>query len=105
MSSQCELTKPAVALRGTRLPASIIVHLKIKKKYNTAESSTIILALPNWCREFSWLTYLYFPISYDLRAAEPALFKAAVLMISLLRLFMMYVTATLAMAPHRVETV
>jgi hypothetical protein len=39
---------------------------------------------------FSWVTYLYFPISYDL--AQPDLFKAAVIAVSLLRLFMMFLT-------------
>ena len=40
---------------------------------------------------FSWLTYLYFPISYHLaRGAE--LFHAAVVAISVARLFMMILT-------------
>ena len=39
---------------------------------------------------FSWLTYLYFPISYQLRGARPDLFKAVVVAIGLLRLFMMF---------------
>jgi hypothetical protein len=39
---------------------------------------------------FSWLTYLYFPISSDLRYAKPFLLKAAVITISLLRIIMMF---------------
>ena len=39
---------------------------------------------------FSWLTYLYFPISDQLRGARPDLFKAVVVAIGLLRLFMMF---------------
>jgi hypothetical protein len=50
---------------------------------------------------FSWLTYLYFPIAFDLQQAKPALFKAAVVTISFLRLFMMFVAATLMLAPRR----
>lgn len=41
---------------------------------------------------FSWLTYLYFPISYELRPGHPGLFKAMVVAVSLLRLFMMFLT-------------
>jgi uncharacterized membrane protein len=37
---------------------------------------------------FSWLTYLYFPISFDL--GQPGLFKAMVVAVGLLRLFMMF---------------
>jgi hypothetical protein len=41
---------------------------------------------------FSWITYLYFPISYYLAydLAHPRLFKAVVVALSLLRLFMMF---------------
>ena len=39
---------------------------------------------------FSWLTYLYFPISYDLQLAHPGLFKAVVMAVSGLRLFMLF---------------
>jgi hypothetical protein len=41
---------------------------------------------------FSWLTYLYFPISYDLahELAQPELYKAVIVAISLLRFFMMF---------------
>ena len=50
---------------------------------------------------FSWLTYLYFPISYDLRTmGRGRIFKAAVVTISLLRLFMMFLAARLALAPR-----
>jgi uncharacterized membrane protein len=38
---------------------------------------------------FSWLTYLYYPISYDLRAWCRGLFEAIVVAVSLLRLFML----------------
>jgi hypothetical protein len=38
---------------------------------------------------FSWLTYLYFPVSYYLQGVQPDLFKAVVIAITLLRLFMM----------------
>jgi len=37
----------------------------------------------------SWLTYLYFPISYDLRLGQPGPLKAAVVAVSLLRFFVM----------------
>ena len=40
---------------------------------------------------FSWLTYLYFPISFDL-AHGTALFKAAVVAVATLRVFMMFLT-------------
>lgn len=50
---------------------------------------------------FSWLTYLYFPISFDLRRAEPAIFQAAVVTISLLRIFMMFLAARLVLAPRK----
>jgi hypothetical protein len=39
---------------------------------------------------FSWLTYLYFPISYDLQPGQAGLFKAVVAAVGLLRLFMMF---------------
>ena len=51
---------------------------------------------------FSWLTYLYFPVSWDLRGARPDMFKATVVAISVLRLFMMFLAARLALAPHNV---
>ena len=41
---------------------------------------------------FSWLSYLYFPISYDLQLAQPDLFKAVVVAVGALRLFMMCLT-------------
>ncbi len=39
---------------------------------------------------FSWLTYVDFPISYDLQPTRPDLFKAMVVAVGLLRLFMMF---------------
>jgi hypothetical protein len=39
---------------------------------------------------FSWLAYLEFPISYDLRGAQPDLFEAVVVAVALLRFFMMF---------------
>jgi hypothetical protein len=39
---------------------------------------------------FSWLTYFYYPIGYYLRGAQPAIFKATVGAVSLLRLLMMF---------------
>lgn len=41
---------------------------------------------------FSWLSYLYFPISYDLQLAQPDLFNAVVVAVGALRLFMMCLT-------------
>ena len=38
----------------------------------------------------SWLTYIYFPISYDLQPTRPDLFKAMVIATGSLRLFMMF---------------
>ena len=38
----------------------------------------------------SWLTYIYFPISYDLQPTRPDLFKAMVIAVGSLRLFMMF---------------
>lgn len=38
---------------------------------------------------FSWVTYLYFPISYDLQFTHPNLFKAVIVAVGVLRLFMM----------------
>ena len=39
----------------------------------------------------SWLTYLYFPISYILTmVGQPGLFKAVIVAVGLLRLFMMF---------------
>ena len=39
----------------------------------------------------SWLTYIYFPISYDLRHwGYPGLFKTMIIAVSVLRLFMMF---------------
>jgi hypothetical protein len=51
-------------------------------------ASRIILATATL---LSWLTYIYFPIGYDLmQAGQPSLFKTMVVAVSLLRLFMMF---------------
>jgi hypothetical protein len=50
---------------------------------------------------FSWLTYLYFPIGFDLKKAEPSLLKAAIITVSLLRLIMMFLAARLLTKPFR----
>jgi hypothetical protein len=53
---------------------------------------------------FSWLTYFYSPISFDLLWVAPALsglFKAAIITISLLRLIMMFLAARLTLAPYQ----
>jgi hypothetical protein len=48
---------------------------------------------------FSWLTYLYFPISFDLHHAQPV--APAVIAISLLRLIMMFLAARLLLGRGR----
>jgi hypothetical protein len=51
-------------------------------------ASRIMLATATF---LSWLTYIYFPISYDLmQARHPSLFKVVVVAVSLLRLIMMF---------------
>jgi hypothetical protein len=56
-------------------------------------TSPVMLATATF---LSWLTYIYFPISYDLmQAGQPGLFRAMVVAVSLLRLFMMYLTIRL----------
>ena len=39
---------------------------------------------------FGWLSYLYFPISYDRKHLSPLLFHATVVSVTLLRFIMMY---------------
>jgi hypothetical protein len=50
---------------------------------------------------FSWLTFLYFPISFDLQPTQPWLFEVTVGTISILRLFMMFVAAKIAISPDK----
>jgi hypothetical protein len=49
----------------------------------------------------SWLTYLYFPISYDLQLGQPGLLKAMVAAVGLLRLFMMFLAVEGTIRTHR----